>query len=469
MTGPLRGGGRLRALLHLDDPPPRIAAALAVGAFISCTPFWGLQTLLSIAVASAFRLNRAATLTGTWINLPWFAPFVYGAAIMIGGLVVPDPGGRREAWRAFLLAHPQSLAWRDAVALLQEVSVALLVGTTVVGLVAALATYVVALTLISARRGRGVGDRPGRAEVPLGAIMENKELTMTVRKAVFPAAGLGTRFLPATKAQPKEMLPLVDKPTIQYVVEEAVASGLSEIIIVTGRNKRAIEDHFDAAFELEYYLNDRGKTEELAQIRTISELASVCYVRQKEPLGLGHAILCSRPLVGEEPFAVFLGDDIIGNATVPCMRQLLGVFERHRGPVIAVERVPHDRIHQYGVIAGRPIADAGGARVYEITDLVEKPRAEEAPSDLAIIGRYVLTPDLFDILAETGPDRRGEIQLTDGLRRLRQRRPMYAVEFEGKRYDTGDKLGFLKATVEFALARPDLADEFRAYLKSLPL
>lgn len=288
---------------------------------------------------------------------------------------------------------------------------------------------------------------------------------MSVRKAVFPAAGLGTRFLPATKAQPKEMLPLVDKPTIQYVVEEAVASGLSEIIIVTGRGKRAIEDHFDSAFELEYYLNDRGKTEELAQIKTISELASVSYVRQKEPLGLGHAILCARPFVGNEPFAVFLGDDIIGGAPVPCMRQLLDVFATHGGPVIAVERVPRDRIHQYGVIAGRNL----GGRVWEITDLVEKPRAAEAPSDLAIIGRYVLTPDLFEILARTAADRRGEIQLTDGLRTLRSHRPVYALEFEGRRYDTGDKLGFLKATVEFALARPDLADDFRTYLKSLDL
>jgi len=288
---------------------------------------------------------------------------------------------------------------------------------------------------------------------------------MKIRKGVFPAAGLGTRFLPATKAQPKEMLPLVDKPTIQYVVEEAVASGLSEIIIVTGRGKRAIEDHFDAAFELEYYLNDRGKVEELAQIKTISELASVSYVRQKEPLGLGHAILCARALVGDEPFAVFLGDDIIGGAATPCMRQLLDAFEQNGGPVIAVERVPRERIHQYGVIAAQHVA----GRVWEITDLVEKPKPLEAPSDLAIIGRYVLTPDIFDILAETPADARGEIQLTDGLRRLRSRRPMYAVEFDGKRYDTGDKLGFLKATVEFALARPDLADEFRAYLKSLRL
>jgi UTP--glucose-1-phosphate uridylyltransferase len=288
---------------------------------------------------------------------------------------------------------------------------------------------------------------------------------MTVRKGVFPAAGLGTRFLPATKAQPKEMLPLVDKPTIQYVVEEAVASGLAEIIIVTGRGKRAIEDHFDASFELEYYLQDRGKHEELAQIKTISELASVSYVRQKEPLGLGHAILCARALVGDEPFGVFLGDDIIGGARTPCMRQLLDVFARHGGPVLAVERVPRERIHQYGVIAGRPV----GNGVYEITDLVEKPKAEDAPSDLAIIGRYVLTPDLFAILGETSPDGRGEIQLTDALRTLRRRRPMYALEFEGKRYDTGDKLGFLKATVEFALARPDLSEAFRAYLKSLPL
>jgi len=287
---------------------------------------------------------------------------------------------------------------------------------------------------------------------------------VSVRKAVFPAAGLGTRFLPATKAQPKEMLPLVDKPMIQYVVEEAVASGLSEIIIVTGRGKRAIEDHFDAAFELEYYLNDRGKVEELAQIKTISELASVSYVRQKEPLGLGHAILCARALVGDEPFAVFLGDDIIA-ARVPCMRQLLDVFERYDEPVLAVERVPRERLSQYGVIAARQVADT----VYEILDLVEKPRPSEAPSDLAIIGRYVLTSDLFGILADTQPDARGEIQLTDALRRLRARRPMYAVAFDGKRFDTGDKLGFLKATVEFALARPDLADAFRAYLKSLGL
>ena len=285
-----------------------------------------------------------------------------------------------------------------------------------------------------------------------------------VRKAVFPAAGLGTRFLPATKAQPKEMLPLVDKPTIQYVVEEAVASGLPEIILVTGRNKRAIEDHFDAAFELEYYLQDRGKTEELAQIKTISELASVSYVRQKEPLGLGHAILCARALVGDEPFGVFLGDDIIVSET-PCMRQLLDVYARYAGPVVAVMRIPGEEIGRYGVIKAKAL----GGNVYEVLDMVEKPAPKDAPSDLAIIGRYVLTPDLFPILAETPPDSRGEIQLTNGLRTMRQRRPIYAIEFEGRRYDTGDKLGFLKATVDFALARPDLRDEFRAYLKGLGL
>jgi len=288
---------------------------------------------------------------------------------------------------------------------------------------------------------------------------------MSVRKAVFPAAGLGTRFLPATKAQPKEMLPLVDKPAIQYVVEESVASGLDQIIIVTGRSKRAVEDHFDTAFELEHYLKERGKLEDLAQIQAISKLAEVSYVRQREPLGLGHAILVARALVGDESFGVFLGDDIIGGATVPCMRQLLDVYDKYDGPVIAVERVPRERIHQYGVIAGRNI----DGNVWEISDLVEKPKAEDAPSDLAIIGRYVLTSDLFPILAATAADRRGEIQLTDGLRTLRKQRPMYAVEFVGKRYDTGDKLGFLKATVEFALARPDLAGAFREYLKSLRL
>ncbi|MFQ5827563.1 MAG: UTP--glucose-1-phosphate uridylyltransferase GalU [Candidatus Methylomirabilia bacterium] len=287
---------------------------------------------------------------------------------------------------------------------------------------------------------------------------------MRIRKAVFPAAGLGTRFLPATKALPKEMLPLVDKPTIQYVVEEAVASGLDEIVIVTGRGKRAIEDHFDLAFELEHYLQHRGKAKELAQIRTISDLASVSYVRQKEPLGLGHAILSARSLVGEEPFAVLLSDDIVV-AETPCMRQLLDVYGQCQGPVVAVEHIPRDQIHRYGVIQPKPLA----TNVYEVLDLVEKPAPEEAPSDLAIIGRYVLTPDIFPILAQTPPDSRGEIQVTNGLRALRSHRPLYAVAFEGKRYDTGDKLGFVTATVELSLARPDLAEALRAHLRGLKL
>jgi len=284
---------------------------------------------------------------------------------------------------------------------------------------------------------------------------------MSVRIAVFPAAGLGTRFLPATKAQPKEMLPLVDKPMIQYVVEEAVAAGLDRLTIITGRGKRAIEDHFDASVELEFYLQERGKWDELAQIKTISDLASVSYIRQKEPLGLGHAILCARPVVAGEAFAVFLGDDIIV-ADPPCIAQLLAVFERFGDPVLAVEQVARDQLSLYGVIRGSQVAD----NVYLVEDLVEKPAAGAAPSDLAIIGRYVLTPDIFPILAETPPDHRGEIQLTDALRRLRERRRLYAVRFNGRRFDTGDKLGFLKATVEMALARPDLAEAFRAYLKS---
>jgi UTP--glucose-1-phosphate uridylyltransferase len=283
-----------------------------------------------------------------------------------------------------------------------------------------------------------------------------------VRKAVFPAAGLGTRFLPATKAQPKEMLPLVDKPIIQYGVEEATASGVDRIIIVTGRGKNAIEDHFDINVELEAFLEARGKSGLAQEIRAISEAIHVAYVRQGEPLGLGHAVLCARDLVGEEPFAVILADDVY-DAEPPALRQLIDVFERFDGPAIAVERVPWDRVSSYGVIAGEKIDD----RVYRITDLVEKPPREEAPSDLAIIGRYVLTPDLFPILAETRSDRTGEIQLTNGLRQLLKQRPLYAVEVVGSRHDTGNKLGYLRATVHFALRRPDLAGPFRDYLKGI--
>ena len=288
-----------------------------------------------------------------------------------------------------------------------------------------------------------------------------------VRKAVFPAAGLGTRFLPATKAQPKEMLPLVDKPIIQYVIEEAVAAGLTNIIIVTGRGKNAIEDHFDVSYELERLLQERGKTDLLDQVRAVSNMINVSYVRQGEALGLGHAVLVARDLVGDEPFAVMLGDDII-DSPVPCMKQMVEVFERHQGPVIAVHQVPRDEISAYGVIDGDCCEDRND-RVWRIRDLVEKPQREEAPSDLAIIGRYILTPDIFEALAQTPRDAAGEIQLTNGLRALKDRRPMYGYRFEGVRHDAGNKLGFLKATVEFALKREDLGGPFREYLKGLKL
>jgi UTP--glucose-1-phosphate uridylyltransferase len=283
-----------------------------------------------------------------------------------------------------------------------------------------------------------------------------------VRKAVFPAAGLGTRFLPATKAQPKEMLPLVDKPIIQYGVEEVVASGVGDIILVTGRGKNAIEDHFDVSVELETFLESRGKLDLLADIRNISNLITVAYVRQGEPLGLGHAVLVTRHLVGHEPFAVILADDVI-DATPPALQQMITVFDEVGGPVLAVERVPRSDISNYGVIAAEPIRPG----VYRITDLVEKPPAADAPSDLAIIGRYILTPDIFEALDETSKDRAGEIQLTNGLKRLLKSRPLYGCEIDGVRHDTGNKLGFLKAVVYFALRRPDLAGPFKDYLKSV--
>ncbi len=285
-----------------------------------------------------------------------------------------------------------------------------------------------------------------------------------VRKAVFPAAGLGTRFLPATKAQPKEMLPLVDKPVIQYVIEEAVASGIESIIVVTGRGKSSIEDHFDIAFELEQLLRQRGKLDELRQMRAIANMVNISYVRQKEPLGLGHAILVARDLVGDEPFAVFLGDDII-HARTPAMRQMMKVFAARRGSVLAVERVSRARTASYGIVDARSI----GGRLHRVSDLVEKPPPEEAPSDLAIIGRYILTPEIFDHLEETKPGSGGEIQLTDGLRSLLGQQPIYAYQFSGTRYDTGNKLGFLQATVEFALRRPEFGPAFRSYLRDLDL
>jgi len=278
---------------------------------------------------------------------------------------------------------------------------------------------------------------------------------------VFPAAGLGTRFLPATKAQPKEMLPLVDKPIIQYGVEEAIAAGIDDIVIVTGRGKNAIEDHFDVSIELESFLEARGKKELAAEIRSISK--SVSYVRQGEPLGLGHAVLTARPLVGPEPFAVILADDVI-DATPSALAQMIKIFHEVDGPVILVERVPKAQISGYGVVAYEDVRPG----VYRVTDLVEKPKPEDAPSDLAIIGRYVLTPDIFDCLIEEAASvKTGEIQLTNGLRRLLAKRPVYACEVTGVRHDTGNKLGFLKAVVYFALRRPDLAGPFRKYLDSL--
>jgi UTP--glucose-1-phosphate uridylyltransferase len=289
-------------------------------------------------------------------------------------------------------------------------------------------------------------------------------MAQTVRKAVFPAAGLGTRFLPATKAQPKEMLPLVDKPIIQYGVEEALSSGVDNIILVTGRGKNAIEDHFDVSVELETFLEARGKTELLNEIRKISNLINFSYVRQGEPLGLGHAVLVTRTLVGPEPFAVILGDDVI-DANPPALRQMIDVFEELDGPVLAIEEVPREDVSAYGIID----ADEVRPGVYKIRDLVEKPPRDEAPSNLAIIGRYVLTPDIFPALEETAKDRTGEIQLTNGLRRLLKTRPIYGCRIDGVRHDTGNKLGFLRAVVYFALRRPDLAEPFRQYLRGIDL
>ena len=284
-----------------------------------------------------------------------------------------------------------------------------------------------------------------------------------IRKAVFPAAGLGTRFLPATKAQPKEMLVLVDKPVIQYGVEEAVESGVSNIVIVTGRGKNAIEDHFDVNVELESFLEQRGKTAQLEEIRRITSLIQVSYVRQGEPLGLGHAVLVTKTLIGDEPFAVILGDDVM-DAKPPALRQMIDVYERLQGPVLAVERVRMEDVPSYGIVAYDESASLGRG-IYRVTDLVEKPRVEDAPSNLAIIGRYVLTPDIFPALEAVKADRTGEIQLTNGLRQLLQKRPIYALEIDGVRHDTGNKLGFLKALVYFALRRPELAGPFREYLE----
>ena len=289
----------------------------------------------------------------------------------------------------------------------------------------------------------------------------------TIRRAVFPAAGLGTRFLPATKAQPKEMLPLVDKPIIQYAVEEAVNSGLENLVIITGRGKNAIEDHFDVSYELEKILEERGKSGLLKLVRAVSEMVHIAYVRQKEALGLGHAILVARNFVNEEPFAVLLGDDVIV-ADVPCVRQMMDIYDRYQTSIVALMEVPPEETGRYGIIKARSLPEGDG-RLFEVLDMVEKPPQGEEPSNLAIIGRYILTPDIFEALENTERGSGGEIQLTDGLRHLLGTQRILAYKFQGKRYDAGEKLGFLQATVEFALKNNEVGPAFRSYLKSLDL
>lgn len=288
-------------------------------------------------------------------------------------------------------------------------------------------------------------------------------MSKKIRKAIIPAAGLGTRFLPATKAQPKEMLPIVDKPTIQYIIEEAVASGIEEILIITGRSKKCIEDHFDKSVELELELEKSGKEEMLKMVREISDMVDIHFIRQKEPRGLGHAISCAKTFVGNEPFAVLLGDDIVYNEGKPCLKQLIDCYDEYKTSVLGVQTVEAKDVNKYGIVNGINIED----RVYKVKGLVEKPPVEEAPSNVAILGRYIITPQIFKILEETKPGKGGEIQLTDALLKLIDEEAMYAYDFEGTRYDVGDKLGFLKATVEYALRREDLRDGFIEYLNTL--
>lgn len=283
-----------------------------------------------------------------------------------------------------------------------------------------------------------------------------------VRKAVIPAAGLGTRFLPATKATPKEMLPIVDKPTIQYIVEEALAAGIEDILVITGRSKRAIEDHFDRSIELEMNLKEHGKEKELEVVRKISDIR-IHYIRQKEPRGLGHAILCAQQFIGDEPFAVLLGDDVV-DANVPALKQLIDVYEKTGSSVLGVQEVPLEKVSSYGIVASHATDEP---RTFTVSDMVEKPAVEDAPSRLAVLGRYVINPEIFAILEKTEPGRGGEIQLTDALKVLAEQQTMYAYNFEGRRYDVGDKQGFLEATVEMALKRPDLRDKFLTYLQGI--
>ena len=285
---------------------------------------------------------------------------------------------------------------------------------------------------------------------------------MKIKKAIIPAAGLGTRFLPATKAQPKEMLPIVDKPTIQYIVEEAVAAGIEDIIIVTGRNKRSIEDHFDKSIELEMELEKKQKEELLEIARSVSDIANIYYIRQKEPKGLGHAILMAKTFIGDEPFAVMLGDDIV-EANTPCLKQMIDVYNEYKTTIVGVQHVAKENVNKYGIVDCKFIED----RVFKVKDLVEKPNIEDAPSDIAILGRYIITSRVFHYLETQAAGAGGEIQLTDALKRLAGEEAMYAYDFIGKRYDVGDKLGFLQATVEFALRRDDLKDNFEDYLRNL--
>lgn len=284
-----------------------------------------------------------------------------------------------------------------------------------------------------------------------------------IKKAVIPAAGLGTRFLPATKAQPKEMLPIVDKPTLQYIIEECVASGIEDILIITGRNKKSIEDHFDKSVELEVELEKVGKEEMLEMVRDISDMVNIHFIRQKEPRGLGHAILCAKTFVGDEPFAVLLGDDVVYNDQKPCLKQLIDCYGEYNTSVLGVQTVAPENVNKYGIVGGIQIED----RVYKVKELVEKPSLEEAPSNVAILGRYIITPKIFEILEDTAPGKGNEIQLTDALLKLIEEEAMYAYDFQGRRYDVGDKLGFLEATIEYALRKEDLRDEFVEYLKNI--
>lgn len=285
---------------------------------------------------------------------------------------------------------------------------------------------------------------------------------MKIRKAIIPAAGLGTRFLPATKAMPKEMLPIVDKPTIQYIIEEAVASGIEDIIIVTGKGKRAIEDHFDSSFELEHNLASKEKWKLLDEVRRPSEMADIHYIRQKEPKGLGHAIWCARKFIGDEPFAVLLGDDIV-EAEIPCLQQMIHIFDRYQQPVVGVKQVPWDEVHRYGIVEGRQVENS----LVQATRLVEKPAREEAKSNLAIMGRYILTPQIFDLLGEQSVGVGGEIQLTDALFRLGEENPILAYEFDGDRHDVGEKLGFIETTIHYALQHDEIKDDVLAYMKKV--